>query len=133
MKPTSSHCAIELGLARDHRVKKRAVGVRRAGGLGVVARDDVIGERATAINISARGEELEGADADVARGDAGEHGTRQRRLAPDRLAGRHGGERSGGRDAERRHRLADDVFAQDRAESGAAVAVAARRASGPSP
>ena len=49
------------------------------------------------------------------------------RLAQHALAGHDGGERSRRRDAQRRHRLADDVFAQHRAERGAAVAPAGKR------
>jgi hypothetical protein len=59
--------------------------------------------------------------------DAGEYRAGQRRLAPNRLAGRHSGERSGRRNPERRHRLADDVFAQDRPERRASVALPGKR------
>ena len=41
-----------------------------------------------------------------------------------RLAGDDGGERARGRNAQRRHRLADDVFAQHRTQRGAAIAAA---------
>ena len=68
---------------------------------------------------------LEGADADVARGDAGQHGAGQERLAHH--ASRRSITAASARvvgNAERRHRLADDVFAQHRPERGAAVAAA---------
>src|SRR5271170_1267270 len=84
-------------------------------------RDDVISEAPDRIQIPARREELEGADTDVARRHAGQYRAGQRRLAPDLLAGRHSGERSGRRNRKRRHRLADDVFAQDRPERGASI------------
>ena len=90
-------------------------------------RDDVISEAPDRIQIPARREELEGADTDVARRDAGQYRAGQRRLAPNRLAGRHSGERSGRRNPERRHRLADDVFAQDRPERGASIAPPGKR------
>src|SRR5271169_3021080 len=43
--------------------------------------------------IPARREELEGADPDVARRNAGQYRAGQRRLAPNQLAGEHNGER----------------------------------------
>ena len=89
--------------------------------------DDVVGEPPHALGIAARGKILEGADADMARGDAGQHRARQRRLAQHALAGHDRGERPRGRNAQRRHRLADDVFAQHRTERGAAVAAARER------
>ena len=89
--------------------------------------DDVIGQPPHALGVAARGEKLERADADVAGGDAGEHGAGQRRLAHHALAGHDGGERSRGRNAQRRHRLADDVFAQHRTKRGAAIAAARKR------
>ena len=76
------------------------------------------------LGIAPRGEILERADADVARGHARQDGAGQHRLASHRLSGRHRGQRPRGRHAQRRHGLADDVFAQHRAERGAAVAVA---------
>ena len=90
-------------------------------------RDDVISEAPDRIQIPTRREELEGADTDVARRDAGQYRARQGRLAPNRLAGRHRGERSGRRNPEHRHRLADDVFAQDRPERRASVAAPGKR------
>ncbi|GCC47720.1 hypothetical protein chiPu_0031879, partial [Chiloscyllium punctatum] len=87
----------------------------------------MVGERAHAVGVAAGSEELEGADADVAGGDPGQHRTRQRGLAHHRLAGDDGSERAGGRDAQGEHRLADDVFAQDRTERGAAIAAARER------
>ena len=74
-----------------------------------------------------RGEELEGADANVARRDAGENGTRQHGLAHHAFAGHHRGERTRGGDAEPEHGFAHDVFAQDRSERGATVAAAGER------
>src|ERR1700733_775529 len=55
------------------------------------------------------------------------HGLRVTRLAPNLLAGRHSGERSGCWNPERRHRLADDVFAQHRPERRASVAPPGKR------
>ena len=88
---------------------------------------DVISEAPDRIQIPARREELEGADTDMARRDAGQYRARQGRLAPNRLACRHSGECSSCRNPERRHRLADDVFAQDRPERCAPVAQPGKR------
>ena len=82
----------KLGLARDHEVEERAVPVRGVNRFWVVPRDDVIGEMPDRLHIPARGEELKGADADVARRDAGQHGAGQRHFTPNGLAGRHSGE-----------------------------------------
>src|ERR1700723_4420876 len=89
--------------------------------------DDVINEALDRIQIPARREELEGADTDVAQCDAGQYRAGHRRLAPNLLAGRHSGERSGCRNPERPHRLADDVFAQHRPERRASVAPPGKR------
>src|SRR5207302_5756798 len=110
-------------LARDHQVEEGAVPVRGVNRLWVMPRDDVISEAPDRIQIPARREELEGADTDVARRDAGQYRAGQRRLAPNRLTGRHSGERSGRRDSKRGHGLADDVFAQDGPERRPSIAL----------
>jgi hypothetical protein len=114
-------------LARDHQVEEGAVPVRGVNRLRVMPRDDVISEAPDRIQIPAPREELEGADPDVARRNAGQYRAGQRRLAPNRLAGRHSGKRSGRWNPQRRHRLADDVFAQDRPERRASVAPPGKR------
>ena len=60
----------------------------------------------------------------MARGNAREHRALEHRLAIHRLARRHHGQAPGGRNAERVHRLADDVFPQHRPERGAPVTAA---------
>ena len=73
----------QLGLARDHRGRAaRDRAAARVARLRVVAGDDVIGQQAQRLDIAARGEELEGADPDVARRHARQHRAGQRRLAP---------------------------------------------------
>ena len=119
----------ERGLRRDDPLEQRAQGfsASRRRGNGVRSH----GRRAGAApSSSPRGEILERADADMAGRDAGQHGARQHASRDGRAPRRHGGQRARGRDAERRHRLADDVFAQDRAQRGAPVA-AAREGSPP--
>ena len=117
----------QIGLPRDHGFEQRAVGALGLGGLRVVPGDDVIGQPPHALGIAARREILEGADANVAGGDPGQHRARQRHLAHHVLARDDGGERSRGGNAERSHRLADDVFAQHRPERGAAIAAPRKR------
>jgi len=70
-------------LARDHQVGECAVPVSGVNRLWVMPRDDVISEAPDRIQIPVRREELEGADTDVARRDAGQYRAGQWRLAPN--------------------------------------------------
>ena len=92
----------------------------------VVPGDDVIGQPPHTLGVAASGEILEGADADVAGGHAGQHGAWQGILTDHLLAGDHCGERARGGNAEG-YRFADDVFAQHRAQRCAAIAAARER------
>ena len=47
----------EIGLARDHRVQQRAIGLLRRRGLGVVAGDHIVGQQAQRLGIAPRGED----------------------------------------------------------------------------
>ena len=123
-KPTSSQLRHQVRLARHHPVQQRAVGPLRRRGLGVVAGDHVVSQEPHTLRVAPRGEVLERAHPDVARGHAGQDRARQRRLAQHRLAGRHRRERAGGRHAERRHGLGYEVLAQHGPERGPAVAAA---------
>src|SRR5271165_7479843 len=67
------------------------------------------------------------ANADVAGCDAGQHGSGQLAVAINRFAGRDGSQRPSGRNSERMHRFADEIFAQDRPQRGAAVAAPRER------
>ena len=109
------------GLAFHDGLKQREAGPLGVAGVGKVAIDDVVGKTLDRFEVAARGEILEGSDTDVARCDAGQHGSRQLAIAIDRFPGRDGGQRPRGRDSERMHRLADEIFAQDRPQRGAAV------------
>ena len=84
-------------------------------------RPRVVRKRPQRLLVVVCGCPLHGADADVARGHAREHRAVEHRLAIDRLARRHHGQAPRGRNAERVHRLADDVFPQHRPERGAPV------------
>ncbi len=122
----------QIGLPRDHGFEQRAVGPLGIGGVRVVPGDDVIGQPPHALGIAARREILEGADANMAGGYAGQHRAGQRHLAHHMLARDDSGERPRGGNAQGKHRLADDVFAQHRAQRGAAIAAAReRRRAGP--
>ena len=123
MKPTSSQRATRSAWRATTASSSARYGVRPRG-LRVVAGDHVVRQQPHRLEVAPRGEVLEGADADVAGGDARQHGAGQRRLADDLFAGRHRGQRAGRRDAERGHGLAHDVLAQHRSERGAAVAAA---------
>ena len=112
----------EVGLSRDDAFEQRVIGALGHPDVRIVSADDMVGELSHALGVAARGEELEGADADMARRDARQHRAGQHGLALHALARRHRGERACGGDAQRKHRLADDVFAQHRSERGAAVA-----------
>ena len=127
MKPTFIHCAISAAWRSATRSSRPTKRLGRADEIGVVARDRVVGELAHALDVAARGEELERADADVARGDARQHRAGQHRLAQHRLAGGDDRERARGRDAERVHRLADQHLAQHRPDRRLAVAAARER------
>ena len=70
---------------------------------------------------------LEGPHPQMACGDAREDGAGQDSLAADRLAGGHDGQGAGRRDAERVHRLADEVLAEHRADCRPTVAPARER------
>ena len=104
--------------------KSATCGLGRVRQLGVVPRARVVGECAQGVRIAMGGRPLHGADANVARGDAGEHRAVAHRLAIDRFACHRHREAARRGDAKRVHRLADDVFPQHRAERRTAVAAA---------
>jgi len=66
-------------------------------------------------------------DADVARGHSREHCALKHVLAVHRLPRRHHGQAPGGRNAERMHRLADDVFPQHGPERGPPITATGER------
>src|SRR3546814_12502985 len=73
------------------------------------------------------GEELKGADADIAARDSCEHRAGMSALALHPVAGSHRGERTRRRDAHRRHRIRTPLFAQHPYDSRLAVNVAPKR------
>ena len=86
----------------------------------------MVGEEAQRLDVVARGEILEGADADVAGGHAGQHGAGQPGLAQDFLTGRHGGKRPRRGHPQGRHGLAHEIFAQHGTQRSPAVATAGK-------
>ncbi len=118
---TSSACTPTTA---SNKCERGGVAGRR---VGVVACDRVVDQAAKQVEVAGGAGVLEAADAQVARGDPGEHRSGQHRLALDRTAGRHHGQGSGGRHAERVHRLADDVLAQHRSDCREAVTAASER------
>ncbi len=105
-------------LRRDHRVEE----TERALGLRVMPRDHMGGQRLQRFHIPARREILERAHTDMARRDPGQHRAGQRALAQHRLAGGHcrQGPRRG--NAQRMHRLRDQILSQHRPQPGPPVA-----------
>ena len=89
-----------------------------------MSRENMVGEQAHSLCVAPRGEILKGSNPNVARGHAGEDRTGKNPVADHLLACCHGGQCTGGGYAERSHRLADNVFAQDRAQRCTAIAPA---------
>ena len=117
-------------LRRDDGVQQ----AQRTLGLRIVARDHVVGQRPQRLGVAARGEELEGADADVAaapRGSAPRRAGRASRSTVSPVVTAASARVVGMPSAciASRH----DVFAQHGAEPGAPVAHAANRGCGPRP
>ncbi|ODS95281.1 MAG: hypothetical protein ABS56_16350 [Lautropia sp. SCN 69-89] len=111
-------------LPAHHRVQQRQESAGLARERGIVPCDRVVGEPAHVVVLAACREELEGAHADVARGHASEHRTRQHLLAEDLFTGGHDRECPRGGNAQRMHRLADQHLAQHRPDRGLAVSAA---------
>ena len=114
----------EVCLAGNDLLKKSAARIRGASRFRVMAGNHVVGEVAERIHVCTDGEVLEGADADVAGGNAGEDGAGQRHFTAHGLAGRDSRQRPRGGNTKCCHRFADDVLAQDRPKRCAAVAIA---------
>ena len=124
MKPMSIQRATSSAWRITTARKQGRVGMLRPAAFRIVPGDRVVGEEAQRLDVVAGGEILEGADADVAGGHAGQHGAGQHRLAQHLLTGRHGGKRARRGHAQGRHGLAHEIFAQHRTQRGAAVATA---------
>ena len=117
----------QQGLAFQDGLKQRQSGPLGVAGLGEVTINDVVGKTFDGFLVAARGEILEGSDPDVAGCDAGQHSSGQLAVAINRFAGRDSRQRPSGRNSERMHRFADEIFAQDRPQRGAAVSAPRKR------
>jgi len=117
----------EFGLALADGGQQVEVGLRAGRQCRVMAGNDVVGQALDLFRPLMGGEELEGADADMAGGDAGQHGAGLGAVAAHHVAGRHDGQRTRRRNAQGVHRLADQVLAQGRTECAFAVAIARKR------
>ena len=73
--------------------------------------DHILGEAFNSFHVVARGEILEGPDADVTRRDPGQYRPGQRAVTKDTFTRQDGGQRPRRRNAERMHRFADEIFA----------------------
>lgn len=92
--------------------------------MGEVALACVIGEGSECGSVFVGGGPLEGADADVAGGDAGEDGAGEVFRACYGFSGGGDGEAAGGGDVEGVHGFADEIFAKHGAEGCATIAAA---------
>ena len=117
----------QRGLDGNHRLEQCETRVFGLRGAWMVPGDRVVGEAAQQVDVAGDRGVLEAADPQVAACDAGEHRPGQRRLPQHLPARRHHRQGSGGRDAQRVHRLADDVLAQHRTDRGQAVATSCER------
>ena len=101
----------KVALQADHPVEQCQMRVGRLGKLGKMAAHGIVRQLRDMVGAEMRGEELKGADADMAARDARQHGAGVRLLALDAIAGGHRGERARRCDAHRRHRLGHEELA----------------------
>ena len=116
----------ELARAADDFLEPPVVFVLRrdVDELGVVLRDDVVGEGAEVLHLFAVVEDLEAAEAHMARGHAQDHRARLGRFAEDRFIAADEAERARGGNAQPVQGFAAKVFADRGTKHGAAVAEA---------
>ena len=95
--------------------------------LGVVTGDHVIRQHSEGVLVALPREVLKRTHPDVAPRHPRQDSTRLMGFTRDSLARRDCGERTCAGDTQCRHRLADDVLAQDRTESRTSIAVARER------
>ena len=127
MKPTVHPLRHQRRLARTHGLEQGQRGALALRCRRVVPGDGVVGEPTQQVEVAGGAGVLEAAHAQVAAGHAGEHGAGQHDLPLHPASGRDDGQRPRRGDAEGVHRLADDVLAQHRADSGETVAAASER------
>lgn len=115
----------QTGLTFDDGGKQSESGSVGGCELRVMTIEGIVCDRQESLIVLMSSGPLEGANADVAGGNAGQHGAGQGSLAADDVfAGGGNGEAACGGDAEGVHGFADEVFAKHGAEGGAAVTTA---------
>jgi len=120
VKPASN----KVCLGGNDQIQEHAIGLATLGSLRVMAADDIVCEEAQPLHILPGGEKLKCADPDMARGHPCEDCPGEKRLAGNRLSGQHCGERTRCWDSKGRHRLAEEVLAQNRPQGRAPIATA---------
>ena len=112
----------EARLPGNNLIEKSEIAALLSRQFRVVAVDRIVSQCFDALDIAARGEKLKRADANVACRDPRQHPAGKRGFPIHRITGQHGGQRAGRRDAERRHGLAHNIFAQHRPKRRAPIA-----------
>ena len=125
--PTSIHWATSDAWAATTASNSARDGRSAVRGGRVVTGDGVVGEAAQQVDVARGPGVLEAPHAQMAARDPGEQGSGQHGLPDDRAPRGHHGEGTRRRDAERVHRLADDVLAQHRPDRGQTVTAAGER------
>ena len=114
----------QLGGGERNLAQELGVGIGQRRQLGVVARDDVIGQVFDRLDLVAVVEHLERTEAHEARRQPCDQRGGFLILAVDRAVAADDGEGAGGRNAERMHRFGTQKLADARAQHRAAVAAA---------
>ena len=114
-------------LPRDHPIQQSQVGLLCQCGLRIVPGDRIVRQLACPFGIALRCEILEGSHAEVACCYPGEHSPRQNCFAQYSFSGGDCGQGARSRNTQRRHGLAHQVLAQNRAQRGSAVPTARER------
>ena len=118
MHPTRDELSLALDDGSKHG-QRRSFKVSR---FWEVTIDHVAREAFNGLDVAARGEILEGPDADVTRCDAGQDSPGHRAFSKNTFTRQDGCERPRCRNPQRMHCFADEIFAQDRPQCGAAIA-----------
>jgi hypothetical protein len=117
----------QRGLTFGHGAQETEVAICRAGQFRIVAGNGVIGELVQHLGGAMRRHVLEGADAQMTRGDPRQDRPGQGAFPIDRFAGRYDGQRARGGNPQRLHRLADQHLAQHRSHRRLAITPAGKR------
>jgi len=111
-------------MAFRHRTQPFQIPVRLSEQFRIVSLDCVIRQLPQLVAFAARGEILEGADAQMAGGNPGQDSSWQRPLTIDRLTGSGHRKRTRSRNAKPVHGFSDQILAQHRPDCGLSIATA---------